>query len=168
MSTPNSSKGVHNWRRRNSCPALVPPSCLRRSSPMKNRFTHFFTSFAFHCLEDHDKAAREVYRALKPDGVAVASIWIYMPYVNALQYAHWRTRGKAGPLEGFEEKDLSSALEAGGFSFDSISCSTKDCFLVVPELGRWAKLAWTYLGPLPSGWSQNDEGKWYEAIADIV
>ncbi|CAI6334311.1 unnamed protein product [Periconia digitata] len=61
-----------------------------------NNFTHSFTSFAFHCLGDHDAAAKQVYRTLKPDGIAVASIWISMPHVDALQHAHWRTRGKRG------------------------------------------------------------------------
>lgn len=47
-----------------------------------NKFTHSFTSFAFHCLGDHDAAAKEVYRTLQPGGTAVASIWISMPSVS--------------------------------------------------------------------------------------
>lgn len=46
------------------------------------KFTHSFTSFAFHCLGDHDTAAKEVYRTLKPGGTAIASIWISMPSVS--------------------------------------------------------------------------------------
>ncbi|KAF1950201.1 S-adenosyl-L-methionine-dependent methyltransferase [Byssothecium circinans] len=137
-----------------------------------NKFTHSFTSFAFHCLGDHDTAAKQVYRTLKPGGIAVASIWIYMPHVDALQHAHWRTRGKEGPmpvllpLESFYEKDLRNALEAGGFK--DIKCYEKNCFLKIPDLKRWAQLAWSYLGFLPTGWSHGDEEKWDEAIADIV
>ncbi|OTA56915.1 S-adenosyl-L-methionine-dependent methyltransferase [Hypoxylon sp. EC38] len=139
-----------------------------------DRFTHSFTSFAFHCLGDHDKAAAQVYRTLKPGGTAIASIWIYMPHVDALQHAHWRTRGRDGPmpvllpLEGFQEADLRKALEVGGFKGKDITFSEKDCFLKISDLKRWAQLAWSYLGTLPSGWSQNDEDKWDEAIADIV
>lgn len=65
---------------------------------LDNTFTHSFTSFAFHCLGDHDTAARQIYRTLKPGGIAVASIWVYMPHVEALQHAHWLTRGRDGPM----------------------------------------------------------------------
>ncbi|KUI66541.1 Ubiquinone/menaquinone biosynthesis C-methyltransferase UbiE [Cytospora mali] len=139
-----------------------------------NKFTHSFTSFAFHCLGDHDAAAKQVYRTLKPGGTAIASIWIFMPHVDALQHAHWRTRGRDGPmptllpLEGFQEADLRKALEAGGFKAENITCSNKDCYLSIPDIKRWAQLAWSYLGTLPSGWSQNDEDKWSEVIDDIV
>lgn len=139
-----------------------------------NNFTHSFTSFAFHCLGDHDTAAKQVYRTLQPGGIAIASIWTSMPHVGALQHAHWRTRGTEDPMpvllpiESFQEKDLRKALEAGGFKEADIVCYEKNCFLEVSDLKRWAQLAWSYLGILPTGWSQGDEDKWDEAIADIV
>jgi hypothetical protein len=39
------------------------------------------------------------------------------------------------PLDGFQEKDLVKALEAGGF--DDIDCHEKDFFLRIPDLKRW-------------------------------
>ncbi|KAI1394552.1 S-adenosyl-L-methionine-dependent methyltransferase [Hypoxylon fuscum] len=137
-------------------------------------FTHSFTTFAFHCLGDHTKAAKQVYRTLKPGGTAVASIWTSMPHVDALQHAHWLTRGKEGPmpvllpLESYQEEDLRGALVSGGFRAEDITCSTKECYLTMPDVKRWAQLAWSYLGTLPTGWSQNDEDKWDEAVADTV
>ena len=137
-----------------------------------DKFTHSFTSFAFHCLGDHNAAAKQVYRTLKPGGTAIASIWTFMPHVDALQHAHWRTRGKEGPmpillpLEGFQESDLRTSLEIGGFK--DITCYEKVCFLPIQDLKRWAQLAWSYLGSLPRGWSVSDEDKWDEAIEDIV
>ncbi|KAI0436788.1 S-adenosyl-L-methionine-dependent methyltransferase [Xylaria telfairii] len=139
-----------------------------------NLFTQSITSFAFHCLGDHDQAARQVYRTLKPGGIAIATVWIFMPHVAALQHAHWRTRGRDGPmpallpLEEFKESDLRVALQVGGFKNENISCSEKICYLKVPDMKRWAQLAWSYLGHLPMGWSQSDEDKWDEAIDDIV
>src|SRR5687768_12904972 len=97
-----------------------------------------------------------------------------MPHVEALQQAHWKTRGKNGPmptllpLEGFQEKDLRETLAVGGFKPENIKCYGKNCYLKVTNLKRWAQLAWSYLGPLPSGWNPEDEYKWDEAIEEIV
>ncbi|KAK6196623.1 hypothetical protein LQW54_011363 [Pestalotiopsis sp. IQ-011] len=93
---------------------------------------------------------------------------------SSLAHAHWRTRGQDGsmpalhPLEGFVQEDLGKALVAGGFEEENIEFSEKTCSLKVSNLERFAQLSWSYLGPLPTGWSQNDEDKWDEATADII
>ncbi|KAI0199199.1 S-adenosyl-L-methionine-dependent methyltransferase [Astrocystis sublimbata] len=70
----------------------------------------------------------------------------------------------------FHEDDLRTALQGGGFEAGNISCTNTTAYLKVPPNGlkRWAQLAWSYLGHLPSGWSQGDEDHWDEAIDDIV
>lgn len=72
------------------------------------------------------------------------------------------------PIKNLPKADLRKTLEIGGFQPGNITFSTKNCFLKIPDLKRWAQLAWSYLGKLPTGWVQNDEDKWDEAIADIV
>lgn len=167
-------QGVAALADKNSWPVSTAVMSAQELTFPNDNFTHSFNSFAFHCLGDHDAAARQVYRTLKPGGTAVASIWVSMPHVDALQRAHWRTRGVDGPMptllpvEGFQEADLRKSLEAGGFKSENITCSNKDCYLRVSDLRRWAQLAWSYLGPLPAGWTQSDEKKWDEAIDDIV
>jgi SAM-dependent methyltransferase len=166
--------GVHKLAEERKWPVTTAVMSAQDITFPDNTFTHSITSFAFHCLGDHDQAARQVYRTLKPGGVAIATIWTFMPHVEALQYAHCRTRGEDGPmpallpLENFKEADLRAALQVGGFKDKKISCSEKICYLKVPDMKRWAQLAWSYLGHLPTGWSQNDEDKWDEAIQDIV
>jgi SAM-dependent methyltransferase len=136
-------------------------------------FTHSFTAFAFHCIGDHETAAKQIYRTVKPGGTAVASVWVYMPHVAAMQHAHWRTRGRDGPmptllpLEDYQEKDLRAALVAGGFEDGKTITYEQDFYVAIPDLARWSQLAWSYLGTLPTGWSQNDEDKWEEAVSDI-
>jgi hypothetical protein len=88
-----------------------------------------------------------------------------MPHIDALQQAHWRTRGRDGPMpallpiEGFKEPDLRKALHAGGFKPENFDCSEKECFLKVPDMKRWAQLAWSYLGHLPTGRSRVRRGE---------
>ena len=72
------------------------------------------------------------------------------------------------PLEGFKQECLKKALEFGGFDGGNIKFSEKECFLQISDLKRWAQLAWSYLGFLPGGRSQNDEDQWGEAITNIV
>lgn len=139
-----------------------------------NYFDYSFNNFVFHRFGNDDAAARQVFRTLKPGGVAAASIWVYIPHVNALQHAHWRTRGQDGPmpallpLEEFDQEYLRKTLVAGGFKEENIKFSEKTCFLRISNLERFAQLSWSYLGALPTGWSQSDEDKWDEATADII
>ncbi|KAI4862772.1 S-adenosyl-L-methionine-dependent methyltransferase [Hypoxylon rubiginosum] len=160
--------------KRNNWPVSSAVMSAQELTFRDNRFTHSFTTFAFHCIGDHDAAARQVYRTLKPGGTAIASVWTRMPLVDVMQHAHWLTRGREGPmpvlvpLEEFQESDLTGALEAGGFKSKDITCYTRECFLTIADPRRWAQLAWSYLGKLPNGWSQGDEDKWDEALADIV
>ncbi len=74
------------------------------------------------------------------------------------------------PIENFQEADLRATLQVGGFKPENIACTSTTAHLKVPPDGlkRWAQLAWSYLGSLPSGWSQSDEDHWDEAIDDIV
>lgn len=119
-------------------------------------------------------AAREVYRTLKPGGVAVATVWTDMSHADALHHAHYRTRGRVGPMptllpdESYTESDLRQALEAGGFQSQKILSHEKVALCRIPDVQRWAQLAWSYLGHTPEGWNQRDEEKWEEAVQDVA
>ncbi|KAF2648799.1 S-adenosyl-L-methionine-dependent methyltransferase [Lophiostoma macrostomum CBS 122681] len=136
-------------------PAVMP---MQNLSFPDATFTHSFTSMAFHCCGSTVRAAREIHRTLQPGGIAVASIWTHMPHVRPFQEAHWRTRGREGPMpallpvEEFGESELLRALEAGGFE----------------KSRMWAGLGWSYLGALEGGWLERDEERWDEAVGEIL
>ncbi|KAI1653949.1 S-adenosyl-L-methionine-dependent methyltransferase [Daldinia decipiens] len=171
---PEFVKGCAAVADKNGWPVTAAVMSAQQLTFPDNHFTHSITSFAFHCIGDQNAAAKHIYRTVKPGGTAVATVWIFMPHVEALQHAHWRTRGKDAPmplllpLEHYEEADLRTALQAGGFKDENITCYNKECYLTVPDLKRWAQLAWSFLGNIPGGWTQDDEDKWDEALEDIV
>ncbi|KAI0406906.1 S-adenosyl-L-methionine-dependent methyltransferase [Xylaria palmicola] len=174
---PDFVAGVENSAEENGWPVTTAVMSMEGLTFDNDTFTQSITSFAIHCLGDHsDEAARRIHRTLKPGGVAVATIWTFMPHIGALQHAHWRTRGREGPmptllpLESFQEADLRATLQAGGFEPENITYTSATAHLTVPPNGlkRWAQLAWSYLGVRPSGWSQSDEDRWDEAIDDTV
>lgn len=159
---------------KNKWPASVGLKSAQELTFPDNNFTHSYTSFAFNCIGGADAAAKEIYRTLKPGGVAIASIWTHMPHLDALQKAHFRTRGRDAAMpplllaESFKQPDLQRCLEVGGFAKEQIECHERDCYVKIQDLERWAQLAWSYLGRLSTGWTQTDEEKWDEAIGDIV
>ncbi|KAF0638238.1 hypothetical protein FPSE5266_01862 [Fusarium pseudograminearum] len=139
-----------------------------------NHFSHSFNNFAFHSMDVARHGLKEVHRTLKPGGIAMVSTWNEMPHTDALKHANRRTRGDDAPLPvllqdmSFEEEHMRKELQGAGFDPDKTKIYHKDAFVTIPDLRRWAQLAWSYLGALPSGWLREDEEKWEEALSDIV
>lgn len=117
---------------------------------------------------------KEVCRTLKPGGIVMVSTWNDMPHIDAIKHAHRRTRGEECPLPlmlqdiSFEGKHMKQALEEAGFDPSRTQIYQEDAYITIPDMKRWAQLAWSYLGILPSGWLKEDEEKWQKAVDDIV
>ncbi|ESU09526.1 hypothetical protein FGSG_03671 [Fusarium graminearum PH-1] len=139
-----------------------------------NHFSHSFNNFAFHSMDVARHGLKEVHRTLKPGGMAMVSTWNEMPHTDALKHANRRTRGENAPLPmllqdmSFEEEHMRKALQDAGFDPEKTKIYHKDASVTIPDLRRWAQLAWSYLGVLPTGWLHEDEEKWEEALDDIV
>ncbi|KAJ4245019.1 hypothetical protein NW762_014226 [Fusarium torreyae] len=137
-------------------------------------FTHSFNNLAYNTLDVAELGLKESFRTLKPGGVVMVSTWNEKAHNNAIKHASRRTRGEDSPLpllfeaELFEEERLKKALNSAGFDPTKTKIHHKDVFVTIPDMKRWAQLAWSYLGFLPSGWSQGDEEKWDEAVNDLV
>lgn len=81
---PQFVQGVESLAKSKDWPVTAAVMPAQALTFQDNKFTQSITSFAFHCLGDHDEAARQIYRTLHPAGVAIATIWVFMPYVDAL------------------------------------------------------------------------------------
>jgi hypothetical protein len=63
---------------------------------------------------------------------------------------------------------MKQALEEAGFDPAKTRIYQKVACITIPDMKRWAQLAWSHLGILPSGWLKEDEENWQEAVNDIV
>jgi SAM-dependent methyltransferase len=139
-------------------------------------FTHSFTNFVVHGLPPPgpSKALAEIYRTLRPDGIAVVGTWYEVFNWEPVQQAHLATRpGAQRMMPWFETwlkpETLVNELASAGFSKEIIT-SEQVSILVVMEgqdaLKTYAESWWSmFAGTL--GWKESDDENWDRAI-DIV
>lgn len=95
-----------------------------------NTFTHVFMNMGIFLLPEPEKGAKEMYRALKPGGVAVVTSIKQVGWVRIFQAAQKKVRPGAplwkGPLGGewSREDKLRGVMENGGFRTEDINLTT--------------------------------------------
>ncbi|CAJ2504436.1 Uu.00g118300.m01.CDS01 [Anthostomella pinea] len=126
------------------------------------------TDFVLLGLDDEVGAAGHILRTVKHGGTAAVAIWKEKPWQAALKEAHWRTRGADAPLPPFlavvdydTEKFKGILRDAG---HEHTAFFERPAWIQMPDLKRWATIAWTFLSTPAGGWTQADEDKWDQAI----
>jgi len=137
-------------------------------------FTHSFSNFLIFLAKEPDKVADNIYRTLKPGGVAIVTTWAEVPHERAILKAHTTTRGADAfhahktRLEWKQASHLASVMERAGFSnVETVKC---DATLRIVNLERWSKVAWSFLGaPMgpAGGWTKEDEENFEEAVSIV-
>jgi ubiquinone/menaquinone biosynthesis C-methylase UbiE len=134
-----------------------------------NHFTHSFTNIAIFMMGSSGlDGATEIYRTLKPGGVAVANCWQSFTWLEPIRAVHLATRSsdrpfRAPPVTWADGKQLHEVMLHAGFREEDITMSTSEASAVAKDLRAWAELTWAYLGGL-QGWAQEDEDHWDEAV----
>jgi SAM-dependent methyltransferase len=141
-------------------------------------FTHSINNFYIQAVPEPHKAMAEIYRTLKPGGTAVVTSWAPVPHVAAIKRANAKTRGEDSPLlmsfkpENYTTAFLIDVIQTAGFEIFESDISEYDCIrrLGGRELGleEWCAALWGASGQPEGGWTQSDEAKWDEAIAEMV
>lgn len=135
-------------------------------------FTHSIMNCVLYRLSDADAitACQQMYRTLKPGGVAVVTVWAEVPHRMALQAAHKVTRPPGSePLMGaavWRWEDgirLKKSLEAGGFK-GRIKMEKAKAVAKVEDLEDWERQVWSTRGRMVSGWLPSDTDRWNEAL----
>lgn len=142
-------------------------------------FTHSFTNFLINSGPHPDQngaIVREIYRTLRPGGIAVLTNWAKVSFSAAVMATHERTRGKDAPplimgmAEELQKPEFTiSLMESAGFDRSKmtiLSKTTPACALWSDKAARtrYVGLMWSILGATTSGWTQQDEERWDEAL----
>ncbi|KAF4337121.1 s-adenosyl-l-methionine-dependent methyltransferase [Fusarium beomiforme] len=139
-------------------------------------FTHCIANALLFVLpNDGNDATKEIYRTLKPGGIAIINSWAHTPTIPAIHAAAKKTRPAGTPLprEGLDkwgdEDFLQSVIIKGGFSPDKITIVQKDVHVTIGDLKRFATMIWSFIGGTSkAGWLESDEENWDTAVATVM
>jgi ubiquinone/menaquinone biosynthesis C-methylase UbiE len=153
-------------------PATAVPMDSTALSYASEIFTHTIRNALLFVLpNDGVDAVKEVYRTLKPGGIAALNSWAYQPTMEPIQVAAQSTRPAGTPLprQGInkwsEAEFLQTVVEKGGFERQKIKMVQSDVFVELGDLNRFATMLWSFIGGTSAvGWLESDEKKWEEAI----
>ena len=141
-----------------------------------DKFTHSIANFLiFITPSDGIPAIRHTYRTLRPGGVAAFTSWKYLPHWEVISAVHDAVRPDAKqrplcqiPPMWFEGEYMMGQVIKGGFDEAKVRTTTTDVHLFETELPKLAGIIWSYLGRSVSGWIEEDERRWDEAIEAIL
>jgi SAM-dependent methyltransferase len=156
----------------NKWPAEAINEDVQALSMPDSTFTHALgTAFLFVLPSDGVHAIREIYRTLKPGGVAAFNSWAYVPNMEPIQQAAKRTRPEGTPLprNGMDKWEdpgfLQRVLEEGGFSKDNITLTKGEVHVTTTSVDRYATMLWSFIGGTTTvGWLESDEANWNNAV----
>ncbi|KAL9623482.1 MAG: hypothetical protein Q9160_002162 [Pyrenula sp. 1 TL-2023] len=142
-------------------------------------FTHSITCFGIFACPDAAKAAREIYRTLKPGGVAAVTTWKYAATMDIIQRVSRKVRpGQAewNPIskDWNEEWKLKEVLREGGFEEGGIEVTGFDQRGFVEEgkkdvtEGIVEAFQSGFFDLAKKGWSEEEKGKWDDTIREVL
>lgn len=132
------------------------------------------TAMVFVLPEYAVPAIKQMYRTLKPGGVAALNSWAYVPNMGPLRAASTATRPAdfpeiRGGMDEWQEGDfLQARIQDGGFK--DVSLVQREVFAhTTTDIYHQANMLWSFIGGTTSaGWIPSDEERWDEAIEIIV
>ncbi|KAF2650661.1 S-adenosyl-L-methionine-dependent methyltransferase [Lophiostoma macrostomum CBS 122681] len=134
-------------------------------------FTHTFLSFGLPVLADPVAAVKEMYRTLKPGGIAITAFWLSIPQGEAAIETRRKVWGPDAALSIMPDprhKDaafIPELLVEGGFRSSDIQLYEKKTVLLVRDMDEFANAIWSVIGAPRGGWTQEDEDRWDEALS---
>ncbi|KAF5654608.1 hypothetical protein F25303_1258 [Fusarium sp. NRRL 25303] len=139
-------------------------------------FTHCIGNALLFVLPNYGiDAIKQMYRTLKPGGVAILNSWARTPTLPAIHAAAKKTRPAGTPLprEGLDKWEdrefLRDVIIKGGFEEEKVKFIQKDVHVTIGDLRRFATMIWSFIGGTSkAGWLESDEENWDIAVDTVV
>ncbi|KIL96581.1 hypothetical protein FAVG1_01325 [Fusarium avenaceum] len=140
-----------------------------------DHFTHSILNLSIFTLANPTKGVTEIYRTLKPGGLAVISCWKRFGVGQLIHAAQAIVRPDLPPLklphpEFFEEGVLEKTVAEGGFDSSKFKLLEKTVVVSGPELDEGLKLFMLgdLMRPARAGFTEEEEKKWPEAVDEVL
>lgn len=114
---------------------------------------------------------REMYRTLKPGGLAVVNCWKAITWMIPIMLVHKAFRGEAvpfpaPPISWKDGTQLRRILVEAGFEEGKIRLESHEVVVELqegPEFREWVEKTWAFLAGI-GGWHEVDAEKWDEEV----
>lgn len=141
----------------------------------ENTFTHSFTNLAIFLLPEPEKGAAEIYRTLKPGGVAVVTSIKHVGWPRIFQAAQRKVKPEAPLFNGMlaeewaTKEKLDAVLQEGGFLSENITItiieSSVPGSLQKPFLDS---IVDPVTATITEGWSEHEKQQFGSALQEQI
>jgi ubiquinone/menaquinone biosynthesis C-methylase UbiE len=155
-----------------SLPISVSNQPMEKLSFEDNHFTHSITNIGiFFATSAGLDGAKEIYRTLQPNGIAIVNCWRDITWLAPFMRAHMATRPNVPlappPVSWADGQQLQKVMTEAGFKKEDMKVETSEAWVKTSDLRAWAEKTWALLGGM-RGWQESDEEKWDEAVDVFV
>ncbi|KAF4421225.1 hypothetical protein F53441_14361 [Fusarium austroafricanum] len=140
-----------------------------------NHFTHNILNFSIYTLAEPLKGAQEIYRTLKPGGLAVISCWKRFGVGELIHAAQAIVRPDLPPVkmphpEFFQEGVLEKTTSEAGFDSSKFKLLEDSIIASGPELEEGLKqfMLGDLMRPARAGYTDEEEKRWPEAVDEVL
>ncbi|KAI8716897.1 AAA domain-containing protein [Fusarium sp. LHS14.1] len=146
-----------------SSTAVMPGEKLEFQNEM---FTHSITNLGILFFTDGDAGAKEIYRTLKPGGVAVVTSWAVLGYLQVIRPAQSAVRPDDPPFKlpipekWFDPAFVGKCLKDGGFA--NVTISESIVHYGAPSVEDLLGLILNSFKMLWKDWSEEEQSKFHQ------
>ncbi|KAI0516910.1 hypothetical protein F5B22DRAFT_646257 [Xylaria bambusicola] len=141
-------------------------------------FSHSVTNFVMLQAWPRDgDCAAEIYRTLRPGGLAIVTAWEALPTMAIFRHTYQRLHSQRQE-EGGKDDDLPPILRMHWYGGEHVQKALLDAGFEeartrkehyetrvrVHDARRWCEIGWSICGPGREGWRVEDEENWDETI----